>query len=524
MARPVTFDEFLAMGAAAMESGTFPNGYRSGPDHVAFEGPMNRPRPATQATANNQATANTQATANPPPQSSGINTNVGLQSNQQAGPSLSGRSDHDSANAASGQNAGLSHTNTLATGSTHRSSNPARNNGMNDSERWTGESGLGPGDCDISESDDAEFFYAQSSSDDAETVYAQSSSGDAETESSSDEDMESDASFEMPKRSRPTRKQQREKKKQRRKKQQLADIARKAASQKDVPQTAATQTSTDQTSTNRSSTNKSYTNRASTTRNAAGGAAATGPVPLGTASLGITTLGTATLRTAATRKAAPRKDAAGKSAPKKTRQPKVKNTKASYGSGQHLQSELFATRAYREYNALIPPNPPLRNPKPTEESRRAQGTPPEASSNPIEIRDLVSILSDLSPYTEQGYFETLKDIASIDKMIIIGLKVSSKGEGDDEDDGDAEAPSSRPKPRGTSTKLLSYTGLNTNLPPLSNIHDIFADLTQRALGEGLSDFLEAMGSKVIKVATLCSGTESPLLALQMVQESEYLVS
>ncbi|KAM0696367.1 hypothetical protein Q7P36_003613 [Cladosporium allicinum] len=72
-------------------------------------------------------------------------------------------------------------------------------------------------------------------------------------------------------------------------------------------------------------------------------------------------------------------------------------------------------------------------------------------------------------------------------------------------------------------KLLGRTagepkGLNTELPPLSSIEAIFKDITAKALSLGLREALKTTPVP-LRVATMCSGTESPLLALEMVQDA-----
>jgi hypothetical protein len=72
-------------------------------------------------------------------------------------------------------------------------------------------------------------------------------------------------------------------------------------------------------------------------------------------------------------------------------------------------------------------------------------------------------------------------------------------------------------------------GLNTELPPLSSIEAIFKDITAKALSLGLREALKT-NPVPLRVATMCSGTESTLLAIEMVQgalrsmgESELIV-
>ena len=61
-------------------------------------------------------------------------------------------------------------------------------------------------------------------------------------------------------------------------------------------------------------------------------------------------------------------------------------------------------------------------------------------------------------------------------------------------------------------------GIDTSLPPLDNIDAIFADMATKALGLGLDDVLFSLGDRPINIATMCSGTESPLIALELLSK------
>ncbi len=230
-----------------------------------------------------------------------------------------------------------------------------------------------------------------------------------------------------------------------------------------------------------------------------------------------------------------------KSAPRKPRQAvpksrriaprKVTSKEKPSKPVPRLKSSYFATKAYKASNGVHP----IKQLFKSVESNNHPGTTPQGSKVTllvnIEFKDLTGLLGELIPLPHKTYLESMGDTSFIDRMIILGLKLSNKkgdadegGEGDDDDAGDneEEEPVQQPEGGANTEPFVKYIGLNDHLPPMNNIHDIFADLTNNALGRGLGDFLEALGSGRLKVATLCSGTESPLLALQMVQDSEHM--
>lgn len=54
------------------------------------------------------------------------------------------------------------------------------------------------------------------------------------------------------------------------------------------------------------------------------------------------------------------------------------------------------------------------------------------------------------------------------------------------------------------------------LGPMSSLEDMFADLAREAKKKGLAAVLEALGGRNLRVATVCSGTEAPVLAMEMI--------
>jgi site-specific DNA-cytosine methylase len=71
----------------------------------------------------------------------------------------------------------------------------------------------------------------------------------------------------------------------------------------------------------------------------------------------------------------------------------------------------------------------------------------------------------------------------------------------------------------TTTKSSASKYVDLSLPPLSNIEEIFQDMAHNALGLGLGEALRELKGRPINVATMCSGTESPLIALQLLSKA-----
>ncbi|KXT14985.1 hypothetical protein AC579_7740 [Pseudocercospora musae] len=87
----------------------------------------------------------------------------------------------------------------------------------------------------------------------------------------------------------------------------------------------------------------------------------------------------------------------------------------------------------------------------------------------------------------------------------------------------SSAKSSSASNRSRAVNLLRsrklHQGPELSLPPIFNIDDIFEDLTSRALALGFDRTVHALFNRPIRVATMCSGTESPLLALGMIGDA-----
>lgn len=187
------------------------------------------------------------------------------------------------------------------------------------------------------------------------------------------------------------------------------------------------------------------------------------------------------------------------------------------GSAQSLKSERFATKEYKASQSLRPPG---RQFKPSHSYHDAGTTGGTTKSKPevdaLEVQYLVGIISDLIPSQQGKYFDKFENAELIEQQNRAGYGRETFIDEEDEED----LPRQTKKQGNEKGELVVYNGLNTNLKPMNNIDEIFADLTINALGRGLGNFLEGFGTRKLKIATLCSGTESPVLAMMMVSDSE----
>jgi len=69
----------------------------------------------------------------------------------------------------------------------------------------------------------------------------------------------------------------------------------------------------------------------------------------------------------------------------------------------------------------------------------------------------------------------------------------------------------------------NYLGplLSANLPPMYKLQDIFNDIATKALNLSDQTFRLWLEGKIIKIGTMCSGTESPILALEEIRKSMF---
>ncbi|EXJ63867.1 hypothetical protein A1O7_00202 [Cladophialophora yegresii CBS 114405] len=72
---------------------------------------------------------------------------------------------------------------------------------------------------------------------------------------------------------------------------------------------------------------------------------------------------------------------------------------------------------------------------------------------------------------------------------------------------------------GGDNKVGEHNRLDVTTYPLSDIRQIFSLITEHAVNEGLLEASKVFGEQGIKVVTMCSGTEAPFVALDLIRKS-----
>ncbi|KAI9888334.1 MAG: hypothetical protein M1814_000564 [Vezdaea aestivalis] len=85
--------------------------------------------------------------------------------------------------------------------------------------------------------------------------------------------------------------------------------------------------------------------------------------------------------------------------------------------------------------------------------------------------------------------------------------------------GEATKKKNAPKPDEDSEGSQRIKGVDFRAAPLDNLHDIFTEMASRAVAGGFKGVVDRLNGRKLTVATMCSGTESPLLAMGIIGEA-----
>jgi hypothetical protein len=133
--------------------------------------------------------------------------------------------------------------------------------------------------------------------------------------------------------------------------------------------------------------------------------------------------------------------------------------------------------------------------------------------------------SDEEPVSEEESFSSEDYRSGSDDDFLHGRAIPE--EGSDVDEADTVAsPVAKPRKKAKSIKPTRQSGakcgIDLSLPPISNIEDLFEVLVDKALGLGLKEALTNTHKSAmsINIATIFSGTEAPLLAMQQISNGK----
>ncbi|KAH7091264.1 hypothetical protein FB567DRAFT_269948 [Paraphoma chrysanthemicola] len=180
----------------------------------------------------------------------------------------------------------------------------------------------------------------------------------------------------------------------------------------------------------------------------------------------------------------------------------------------------------QQLNRELPPKPGSRARRSTGRVSYVEDFPQESSDDELEAGSKHTDEEDDSDvYVSSASRESDLDDESDVEVIPDDASSAMEDEGDDYEDMvdmtmDDEA--SKPQPKRGSTKKpgapRAGKGIDFDLPPIDNIEDIFRDLATKAVDLGLANALGRLKGRPINVTTMCSGTESPLLALDLLSK------
>jgi hypothetical protein len=108
-------------------------------------------------------------------------------------------------------------------------------------------------------------------------------------------------------------------------------------------------------------------------------------------------------------------------------------------------------------------------------------------------------------------------LAEVDETPVVDVG-SNEAPQEDEPDDIPELPEVRRAKVDIKDRYLAL-----HLPPMYILEEIFNDLAAKALSLGFGDVVKRVGDRPHRIATVCSGTESPILAMEMFLKGEFTI-
>ncbi|OQU97743.1 hypothetical protein CLAIMM_03630 [Cladophialophora immunda] len=176
-----------------------------------------------------------------------------------------------------------------------------------------------------------------------------------------------------------------------------------------------------------------------------------------------------------------------------------------FRDGASTESRMSRKRVYEDLDLASPDTANT----PTAQSAD-KGEKPKPGQNELELLRRACIPDDVEKSKNSPVVQALqRDPAGRDSLPAEEQAANSDGAKKD------DMPDTQPREHTTSGQNC----LDATAPPLSDIHRIFDLITEQAVGEGLLEACKPFGDGGVRVLTMCSGTESPFVAMDLVRKS-----
>jgi hypothetical protein len=196
----------------------------------------------------------------------------------------------------------------------------------------------------------------------------------------------------------------------------------------------------------------------------------------------------------------------------------------------YANEQIYAEKHYQDPRTRLSSRPLRRS------SQRMSYTLVDGSASEDDLQDDeisvfegsehgVDVESDEEAFSEDEAFSSEDYKSGSDDNFLHGGAIPAEGSDVDEADTIA-SPVAKPRKKAKSAKPAKRNGakcgIDLSLPPISNIEDLFEIFVDEALGLGLKEVLAGTHKSAMRlnVATIFSGTEAPLLAVQQISNGK----
>nr|KAK5436053.1 hypothetical protein LTR18_009632 [Exophiala xenobiotica] len=200
----------------------------------------------------------------------------------------------------------------------------------------------------------------------------------------------------------------------------------------------------------------------------------------------------------------------------------ITDSSAGRMTGQDLVTRIIVVHK-TDHSIQQKAKGPARNNSTVENPRASASESPRLlkASDAGPAEGSVSILKELCGDNEQ--YEVLQKAlgTTLHRPCEVVNINAAKGKADtscmDDDDGEER---SAPTYYGTDgAEYESYVGLDSTEPPLHDIHEIFVHIAQKAKKKGIADACHPFKDVDLRLFTLCSGTDAPVVAMTLIKQA-----